>query len=109
MFIYLLWHILCITLYMNRFLLRGILILVVGVLLNVLGFQLKDAELGPYSWAMIIGTLMFGIGFMNIFYSFVRKVEYKGLVDERADEAVKRAEREATVQNFTEDKVRKAS
>lgn len=69
--------------------------LTVGVALNLLGYVIRENEWGPYGWAMLIGTVIFGLGFLSAFYSFVRKVEYKGLVEERAEEAEKKALRKA--------------
>lgn len=94
---------------MNRYLLKGTLILVIGILLNLLGFQMKEAELTPYGWAMVVGTILFGFGFMNIFYSFIRKVEYRSIREDRADEAEQKARREAEVQQLQREKIRKAS
>ena len=73
----------------NRFVKRGVIAFVAGVALNILGYVLKENESDWYSWAMIVGTVLFGIGFLLIFYSLVRKVEYKGIVEERAEDAGK--------------------
>ena len=69
--------------------LKGLLLLLLGVLFNILGFFIKEKELGYYGWAMIIGTVLFGIGFLLIFYSLVRKVERQAILEERAAEADK--------------------
>ena len=44
-----------------------------------------------YGWLMIAGVIMFGIGFVSIFYSFFRKVEAQGILEERAEEKEKKA------------------
>ena len=80
---------------MSKYLKRGLLLLVGGIALNLLGYVIKRNEWGLYGWAMISGTILFGIGFLFIFYSFVRKVEYRGLVEERAAEAEKKQQRKA--------------
>lgn len=80
---------------MNRFLKKGLILIVAGVALNVVGYLIKKNDWWHYGWAMIIGTVLFGIGFLLVFYSFVRKVEYQGLIEEREAEAKKRAKRKA--------------
>ncbi len=67
----------------NRFVRKGVISLVIGIALNILGYSLKDNGSELYGWAMIVGTVLFGIGFLLIFYSLVRKVEYKGIKEER--------------------------
>ena len=62
-----------------------------GVLLNIAGYLMRDRNIDYYGWPMIIGTILFGLGFITIFYSFVRKVEAQGLMEERAVEAEKTA------------------
>jgi hypothetical protein len=73
----------------NRFVKRGVIAFVAGIALNILGYVMKTREMDYYGWAMILGTVLFGIGFLLIFYSIVRKVEYQGIVEERADDAEK--------------------
>ncbi|HEX8378175.1 MAG TPA: hypothetical protein VF602_10165 [Pedobacter sp.] len=67
----------------NRFVRKGVISFVIGIALNILGYFLKDRGSDLYGWAMIVGTVLFGIGFLLIFYSIVRKVEYKGIKEER--------------------------
>lgn len=69
----------------NRFVKRGVIAFVAGVLLNILGYVLKDRGIDLYAAAMLMGTILFGIGFLLIFYSIVRKVEYQGIKEERED------------------------
>ncbi len=80
---------------MSKYLKRGLILLVAGIGLNILGYIIKQNDWGLYGWAMILGTILFGAGFLFVFYSFVRKVEYKGLVEDRTAEAEKKAERKA--------------
>ena len=75
----------------------------VGVGLNLVGYSIKRNELENYGWAMIVGTILFGVGFLFIFYSFVRKVEYKGIVEERAVVAEKKEQREAEASTENDD------
>ncbi len=72
--------------------LYGASLLLAGIVFNIIGYFIKVKDLGLYGWAMIIGTLLFGIGFLLIFYSLMRKVEYRGIVDDRAAEAEKTAD-----------------
>lgn len=88
------WHVLCLVLGMNKYLKRGLILVVVGIGLNLLGYSIKQNAFDDYGWAMILGTILFGVGFVSIFYSFVRKVEYKGILEERAVEAEKKEQRE---------------
>lgn len=69
----------------NRFVKKGVIAFVAGILLNILGYALKANGSDLYAAAMLIGTILFGIGFLLIFYSLVRKVEYQGIKEERED------------------------
>ena len=69
----------------NRFVKRGVIAFVAGILLNILGYILKANGSDLYGAAMLIGTILFGVGFLLIFYSLVRKVEYQGIKEERED------------------------
>lgn len=64
---------------------RGLLLLLAGVGLNVLGLYFQERDLDAYKWAMIIGTFLFGIGFLLILYSLIRKVERAAILEERAE------------------------
>ena len=75
----------------NRFVRRGLILLITGIALNVAGYYMKARNIDHYGWPMIMGVIMFGIGFISIFYSFFRKVEAKGIVEERAEEKEKKA------------------
>lgn len=80
---------------MNKYLKKGLFFLIPGIALNILGYIIKENEWGYYGWSMIIGTVLFGIGFLFVFYSFVRKVEYRGLIEEREAEAERKARMKA--------------
>lgn len=73
----------------NRYFKRGAFALVAGIAFNLIGWLIKVNEWGLYGWAMIIGTILFGIGFLLIFYSLMRKVEHQAILEERAAEAEK--------------------
>mgnify|MGYP003575673390 CR=1 FL=1 len=73
----------------NRFVRRGVISFVTGIILNIAGYIMKANGMELYGWAMILGTILFGVGFLLIFYSLVRKVEYQGIKEERAEDAEK--------------------
>jgi len=71
---------------MNRFLKRGLLGLVTGIALNIVGYIMKEHNMDYYGLLMILGVIFFGIGFIFTLYSFMRKVEAQGLMEERVEE-----------------------
>jgi hypothetical protein len=73
----------------NKYMLRGLLLLAAGVALNVLGWFTEQKELEVYKWAMGIGTVLFGFGFLTVLYSLIRKVERQSILEERAMEQEK--------------------
>jgi hypothetical protein len=69
----------------NKYMRRGVLLLLAGVGLNLAGWYLQLEELDVYKWAMGLGTVLFGIGFLLILYGLIRKVERAALLEERAE------------------------
>lgn len=71
---------------------RGVWLLIVGVAFVLFGYFImeKQWEISgwkvKYGWAMIIGTVLFGAGFLNVLYSLIRKVERHAILEERAEE-----------------------
>lgn len=65
---------------------RGLWLLLVGVAFNLLGYYLMQGDVFKYGWAMIIGTVAFGTGFLLVIYSLIRKMDRKALLEERAGE-----------------------
>jgi hypothetical protein len=63
---------------------RGVLLVLIGVVLNLLGYYLMEEDIFKYGWAMITGTAAFGIGFLLIIYSLIRKMDRKAILEERA-------------------------
>lgn len=94
---------------MNRYLKKGLTGVAVGITLNILGIYMKEQLIAHYSWAMIAGTLCFGAGFLYVFYSFVRKVEYKGVLEERVENAEIMERREAEKRESESQEYRNAS
>lgn len=78
----------------NKYMVRGVLLLLLGIGFNALGWMIRENRWGYYGWAMVIGTVLFGIGFLSFFYSLVRKVERQALLEERAAEAQKDEDKE---------------
>ena len=74
----------------NRFVRRGLILLIAGITLNVAGYLMDKNNINYYGWLMIVGVIMFGIGFITILYSFMRKVEAQGIMEERAEEKEKK-------------------
>ena len=66
---------------------RGLILFIAGVGLILFGYYLKDTELMKYGWAMIIGYIAFGLGFLYILYSLIRKIDRRAILEERSDEA----------------------
>ena len=72
------------NLMMNKYMKRGLVLLIAGIALILLGYYLKDTELMKYGWAMIVGYLLFGIGVLYILYSLIRKIDRSAILEERA-------------------------
>ena len=71
----------------NKYMKRGLLLSLAGIALILFGYYLKDTELMKYGWAMIIGYIGFGVGFLYIVYSLIRKIDRRAILEERAEEA----------------------
>lgn len=64
---------------------RGFFMILLGIGLGALGYYMKD-DTGLYRWAMIAGVVIFGVGFLTVLYSLIRKVEAQSIREERAAE-----------------------
>jgi Flp pilus assembly protein protease CpaA len=71
----------------NIYMRRGIWLILIGVALNLLGYYLMGEEIYKYGWAMVIGTIAFGFGFLSVIYSLIRKMDRSALLKERAEDA----------------------
>ncbi|MDB5014766.1 MAG: signal peptidase [Daejeonella sp.] len=76
----------------NKYMRRGVLLLILGVGLNLLGYYLMNEEIFKYGWAMIIGTLSFGAGFLLVIYSLMSKMDRASILEERQADAEKASE-----------------
>ena len=68
---------------MNKYLLRGIIGTVLGLAFCLLGLYLMDDDFPFYKWILVFGVVAFGVGFLTIVYSLIRKIERRSLLDER--------------------------
>ncbi|WP_257658621.1 signal peptidase [Parapedobacter lycopersici] len=74
---------------MNKYLLRGIGYTVVGLASCAWSYALRSEENALYRWIMIAGVILFGIGFLTIIYSFIRKIERHSILEERREQQEK--------------------
>lgn len=68
---------------MNKYFRRGLIYAIAGLGLCAFGYSLMDREISAYKWVLAIGVILFGIGFLTVIYSFLRKIERKSILDER--------------------------
>ncbi|SDM55901.1 hypothetical protein SAMN05421813_11583 [Daejeonella rubra] len=66
---------------------RGIWLILIGIALNLLGYYLMGEEIYKYGWAMVSGTIAFGVGFLSVIYSLIRKMDRRAIMKERAEDA----------------------
>ena len=71
----------------NKYMRRGIWLILIGIGFILLGYYLMEEDIFKYGWAMIMGTVAFGVGFLSVIYSLMRKIERKSILEERAAEA----------------------
>ena len=64
---------------------RGLWLILIGVAFNFLGYYLMEGEEFKYGWAMVIGTVVFGIGFLLVIYSLIRKMDRNALMKGRSE------------------------
>lgn len=70
---------------MNKFLSRGLITTALGILIGILGSFLQREEYGIYKWVLTLSVVVFGIGFLTIIYSLIRKIERKSILEERSE------------------------
>jgi len=69
----------------NKYMRRGLWLILIGIAFNFLGYYLMEAEEFKYGWAMVIGTVAFGLGFLLVIYSLMRKLDRKALLKGRSE------------------------
>ena len=70
----------------NKFMSRGALMILFGIGIGAFGYFLKNDTDYMYGWAMIAGVVIFGVGFLTVLYSLIRKVEAQSILEDRAAE-----------------------
>lgn len=70
---------------MSKYLKRALICLVIGILLCCYGLYSKDPVASFYKLPLVLGVLFFGVGFVLFFYSLIRKIERKSLLEQRAE------------------------
>lgn len=68
----------------NKYFIRGTILVISGLLVGTLGWYLKSETSVIFKWALIAGVVIFGIGFLTVFYSLIRKVEHQSIMESRA-------------------------
>ncbi|WP_188507704.1 signal peptidase [Parapedobacter pyrenivorans] len=71
---------------MNKYLLRGLIGIIVGLACCIIGLFLMGQDRPLYKWAMVVGVIVFGMGFLTTLYSLIRKIERRSLLDERKEQ-----------------------
>ncbi|MFC7525435.1 signal peptidase [Parapedobacter sp. GCM10030251] len=70
---------------MNKYVQRGFLGASLGAALCVLGTFLMKQDFPIYKWVLVLGVIVFGIGFLTILYGLIRKIERRSILDERKE------------------------
>ncbi|EFK59973.1 signal peptidase [Sphingobacterium spiritivorum] len=71
---------------MNKYLRRGLILSVSGILITYGGYWMMHQEIDLYKIIMILGVLVFSWGFVTIIYSLIRKIERKSIMESRQEE-----------------------
>lgn len=71
---------------MNKYLRRGLILSVSGILITYGGYWMMQQEIDLYKIIMILGVLVFSWGFVTIIYSLIRKIERKSIMESRQEE-----------------------
>lgn len=69
---------------MNKYLLRGLILILVAIGIGIWSVYLQEQDLSYFRWPMIVAVVIFGVGFLFIIYSLIRKIERRSILDERA-------------------------
>lgn len=68
---------------MNKYLWRGLLAIVLGVVGIYWGIQLMEQEEGWYKLALTLGVILFGVGFITLVYRLFRSIDRSTLLEKR--------------------------
>lgn len=70
---------------MNKYLRKGIREIIIGVILVILGYYLMEQRSNWYKLAMLIGVIVFSIGFLTLIYRMIRKVDRNAIIEMREE------------------------
>lgn len=70
---------------MNKYLRNGLIYLLLGIALCAFGYYLMDREIMLYKVVMAVGFIIFGVGFLTIIYSLLRKIERRSFERSRRE------------------------
>jgi len=77
---------------MNKYLKRGLIFTGMGLVLCAIGLYLKRLESDWYGFTLIVGVVVFGVGFVTIIYSLIRKIERQSILEDRAEQSTQEEE-----------------
>ena len=80
---------------MNKYLRKGLREIIIGVLLVVLGYYLMEQRSNWYKLAMLVGVIVFSIGFLTLIYRLIRKVDREAVIEMREESHKKVQEEDA--------------
>ncbi|MNK13671.1 hypothetical protein D3C87_317580 [compost metagenome] len=80
---------------MNKYLRKGIREIIIGVVLVILGYYLMEQRSNWYKLAMLIGVIVFSIGFLTLIYRMIRKVDRNAIIEMREESHKKDKEGDA--------------
>ena len=70
---------------MNKYLRKGIREIIIGVVLVRGGYYLMEQRSNWYKLAMLIGVIVFSVGFLTLIYRMIRKVDRDALMEMREE------------------------
>lgn len=71
---------------MNKYLWRGLIALLLGIAGVYWGIQLMGEEQGYYKLVLILGVILFGVGFITLLYRVFRTLDRSALLDARKNQ-----------------------
>lgn len=69
----------------GKYLFRGIGLSLSGIALNLFSYYRLEETRSEHDWAMLIGTIAFGIGFILIVYGLIRNIDRKSILKQRTE------------------------
>ncbi|WP_156307562.1 signal peptidase [Sphingobacterium endophyticum] len=68
---------------MNKYLIRGIAFLAIGIICLYYGINLMQTDHFWYKPLLIAGVVFFGFGFLTLIYRIFRKIDRNSIIDQR--------------------------